>query len=323
MLVTGASGFAGSHIMDALLEAGHRVRALVRTTSNLRFIPQDRVEMRTADVRDVDSLGALVEGVDWVFHFGGLTRARTSEEFFQVNTAGTGKLASAFAAQAPEGALFLFCSSLAACGPSPSAGAPRTEADPPQPITPYGESKLAAERWLERNLPARVRLVTVRPAAVYGPRDEAILELFRWARHGWLPLPSARDARVSVVHARDLARACLVLADRQEHGPFHVSDGAAHSWEHVGEIVGRALGRRLRPLRIPRWVSSLAGELGELAGSLSGHMPVVNRDKVRDIHQPYWTCDSSKVQRAGFTPAISLDEGLTETADWYREAGWL
>lgn len=323
VLVTGATGFAGSHMMDVLLQAGYDVRVLVRTTSNLRWIPRDRVQMVSADVREASSLIDLVAGVQWIFHFGGVTRARSAHSFFRVNTEGTKKLAAALIEASPEGALFVFCSSLAASGPAPAVDRPRKESDPPHPISPYGESKLAAERWLDENLGPGTRLLTVRPPAIYGPRDEAILSLFHWVERGWLPLPSQQHSRVSLVHARDLAEGCLALAEVGASGTFHLCDGGVYSWAQVGQAAGRALGKELRPLRIPSWLVRLAGEVGWLLGKVGGRMPLINRDKVADILQPYWICESEKARRQGYAPQIGLSEGVLQTIRWYQTQGWL
>jgi nucleoside-diphosphate-sugar epimerase len=219
--------------------------------------------------------------------------------------------------------LFVFCSSLAAGGPARSHDRPRRESDTPQPISAYGQSKLVAERWLEENPGNGMRLLTVRPPAVYGPRDEMILSFFRWAKWGLLPLPGHGGRGLSLIHVRDLVQGCLGLAERGASGTFNLSDGRIYRWEDVGEATGRAIGRRLRPVRIPAAAVRLAGAVGELIGRVSGNMPAVNRQKVHDLLQPYWICDTRKARDHGFEPRIFLDEGIRETVAWYRAEGWL
>lgn len=320
-LVTGATGFAGSHVLDALVAAGWRVRVPVRPTSERRWLPDGPVERVAAELRDPASLPALVAGAAWVLHFAGLTRTPRRAEFFEVNTEGTRRLAQAARDAGVE--LFLLCSSLAASGPAPAADRPRRESDPAAPITAYGESKLAAERVALEVAADGPRVLVIRPPAIYGPRDRAVLEFFRWARRGILPLPPARDARASLVHARDLAEACLFLASSEASGIFNVSDGAIHAWDEVGEIAGRVLGRRLRRVRVPAAAARLAGWIGECRGRLTGHLPVVNAEKVRDLLQPYWICDTSRLIEAGYTPRIGLASGIAETLEWYQREGWL
>jgi nucleoside-diphosphate-sugar epimerase len=323
VLVTGATGFAGSHLMDALLDAGHEVRVLIRRTSNLRWIPRKRVTALTADVRDPASLRPLVEGVSWVFHFGAATRARSAADLMRINAAGTQALAAAWLESAPADGLFCFCSSLAASGPAPAADRPRRESDPPRPITPYGESKLAAERWLSENLAPHRRLVMVRPPAVYGPRDEATLTFFRWVQRGWLLLPGKASNRASLLHVQDLARGCIALADGDATGMFHLSDGGFHAWEDVGTAAAEALGRKVRSLRIPAWVVRGAGLLGEVIGRVGGRVPVINRSKAHDILQPYWICATERARQCGIAPRMDLAAGVRQTVNWYRSEGWL
>jgi nucleoside-diphosphate-sugar epimerase len=322
-LVTGATGFAGSHAMDALRTAGWRVRVPVRATTNRRWLPREGVECVAAEMRDPGSLRALVEGAAWVFHFGGVTRTPQREAFFRINRDGTRQLWDA--AREARVELFVFCSSLAASGPAPSSDRPRREDDPPAPISAYGRSKLEAEQMLSEGGPSDAvpRVVIVRPPAIYGPRDESILAFFRWARRGLLPLPSPAGARLSLVHVRDLAQACLFLAQGGCAGLFHISDGELYTWEQVGDAAGRALGRSLRRLRIPAGAVRVAGWLGEGLGRLTGRMPVVNADKVGDILQPFWICDIAKLRDAGYTPRIGLAVGVRETVEWYRQEGWL
>jgi len=322
VLVTGATGFAGSHVVDALLAAGHRVRVPVRASSDPRWLP-DGVERMRADLRDPDGLRPLVRGASWIFHFAGITRAARREEFHRVNAAGTRDLYRAAGEAGGDLELFVFCSSLAASGPSPSAEAPRREADPPAPVTAYGRSKLEAEDWLRENRKAGTRLLVVRPPAVYGPRDTAVLALFRWAAAGFLPLPAPRGNRLTLIHARDLAAACLFLADGGREGVFHVGDGGLHSWEKVGESLGRLLKRRLRAIRIPGALMRVLGIYGDLAAVVTGRVPVINRDKVADLRRPYWIACIDKLTATGYLPQIGLEEGLQETVSWYRAEGWL
>lgn len=323
VLVTGATGFAGSHMVDLLSAAGCKVRILVRKTSNLRWVARERVEMVTSDVRDAGSLRQLVAGVTEVYHFGGLTRARSAGEYFRVNCEGTLRLASGWLEANPNAKRFVFVSSLAASGPAPSADSPRREEDTPRPVTPYGESKLAAETALEKHLARRVQTLIIRPPAVYGERDDATLTLFQWIRRGLLPLPTPPESRVSLIHVEDLVRGSFELSQSGARGIFHLSDGKFYSWTDVGTVISACLGRRIRPVRVPRWFVRLAGEYGELAGRVSGHPPVINRDKVRDILQPFWTCSIEKACNHEYNPRVSLEDGMLRTARWYRDAGWL
>lgn len=209
-LVTGASGFVGSHLVDALVEEGWRVRCLVRTTSRLRWLPRARVELAHGALNDPPALRAALEEARVIFHLAGLTSATSPARYAAVNVEGTRALVAAMRERAP-GALLVHCSSLAAAGPSLD-GRPLSESDPPRPIGPYGESKLAAERLVASS---GLDHVIVRPPAVYGPRDADILAVFRLAARGLALRLGPRGQRLSLVHVRDLAHG---LIDAAEHG---------------------------------------------------------------------------------------------------------
>ncbi|MBD3161042.1 MAG: NAD-dependent epimerase/dehydratase family protein, partial [Candidatus Eisenbacteria bacterium] len=213
ILVTGATGFVGSHVVDRLLEAGRTVRVTVRARSNLRWLEGKAIEPVEADLRDPARVQKAVEGTAAVLHFGGRIRGRR-DQFFADNAVATSCLAEAFAAQAPANGtgLFLYCSSLAAGGPARDRSRGLhpyvVEDDPPRPVSPYGESKLEGERRLAA-IEGRARIVIFRPPAIYGPRDEAILRFFRLIERGWLLLPRGRRARFSILHVSDLADATV------------------------------------------------------------------------------------------------------------------
>jgi nucleoside-diphosphate-sugar epimerase len=323
VLVTGATGFAASHLADRLLDHGYPVRVLVRKTSNLRWIRSD-AEKTLGDVTDRTSLREAVRGIQWVFHFGGLIRARNSEEFCAVNTKGTKNLFDALVEDGEDPELFFFCSTLAAVGPSTN-GKPREESDPPQPITSYGASKRAAEDYLlgQKSGGTGPRVIIIRPPAIYGPRDESVLKFARAIRRGWIPLPGPPGATFSIIHADDLASGSMLLGEKDFSGIFHLCDGMSHTWEDLGKIVAQELDVKARFLRIPPWASHALAWSAEVYGSLSGRVPLLSREKVREFRQRSWLSSLEKARKAGFEPKWHIKEGLQETLKWYRAAGWI
>ena len=319
-LVTGASGFVGSHLVSALAEEQVPVRCLLRASSSRRWLPEDRCQIAFGALDDPRALREALSGVPLVFHLAGITSALSREEYFRVNLGGTRALVEAMREQAPE-ALLVFCSSLAAAGPAPG-GRPLVETDPPHPIGPYGESKLAAERLVAGS---GLRHVVVRPPAVYGPRDRDILAVFRLAARGVAPRFGPAEQRLSLVHVRDLAQG-LLRAARQGagRGVFYVSDGEAHSWRAVVGAIASALGRRVRPVRIPLLLAATAAHASRLLSRASGKRPLLTPERVRDLAQADWTCDDSRARaELGYRSHVRLGEGMRETAEWYRANGWL
>jgi len=220
---------------------------------------------------------------------------------------------------APDATLVL-CSSQSAAGPS-REGRPITESDAPHPIGPYGDSKLAAEQLV---IGSELRHIIVRPPAVYGPRDVDILFAFRLASAGIAVRVSSRGQKLSMIHVRDLA-AGLVTAANAEHarGVYYVS-GGTHAWEEIVQGIGVAVGRRARVIVVPRPLVVAAAWGNRLIARVIHAKPLLTPERVLDMVQPDWSCDDSRARRElGYESTIPLDEGLAETAAWYRQAGWL
>jgi nucleoside-diphosphate-sugar epimerase len=319
-LVTGASGFVGSHLVDALVEEGWRVRGFVRRTSSLRWLPAGRIELAYGALDDAGGLRAALEGARVVFHLAGLTSALAREAYFRVNVEGTRALLEAMSERAPE-ALLVFCSSLAAAGPARN-GRPLEETDPPDPIGPYGESKLAAERLVAAS---RLDHVTVRPPAIYGPRDPDILAVFRLAARGLAPRVGPHGQRLSMVHARDLAHGLVDAAERgANRGVFYMSDGAVHTLDEVTEAIASAVGRPARVLQVPFRLAHAAAHVSRLLARAGGSRPLITPERIRDLAQPHWVCDDSRARaELGYESAFTLREGVLDTAAWYRANRWL
>ena len=329
-LVTGASGFVGSHLVERLIDRGYRVRVLVRRSSKLRWVRGLPVELAYGDIRDKASVAGACVGVQNAFHFGALTTAKNESEFSAANEGGTRNLAEALAERGEPNGFIVHCSSLAAGGPSIATASQRQpvriESEPDLPITPYGRSKLASERALfaiekERG---RFRAVALRPAAVYGPRDTAILEFFRLVKMGFLLLSGPEGARFSMVYVSDLVEAALGAAESDVRGHYYVTDGEVHSWEEVGRLAGDLMDSSAREIRLPVPLSMAVAWAREALGRITGRPPTVTRWKVREIQQPHWVCSAERARKDfGFVPQVSLEDGLEQTLSWYREIGWL
>src|SRR5574340_25657 len=197
-LVTGATGFVGSHLAERLVGEGWQVRCMVRRTSSLRWLPPG-VETVYGELASGEGVGEAVHGADAVFHVAGVTKARRAAEFYEGNVRATANLLEA-AGDVPR---FVHVSSLAAAGP----GADLSEDNPPRPVSDYGRSKLEAEKL------ARGRAVIIRPPVVFGPRDTDVLQIFRAVNRGRMVRIGRRDSFFSFIYVKDLAEA---LAARSE-----------------------------------------------------------------------------------------------------------
>lgn len=302
LAITGATGFVGSAVLAAALAQGHRVRALARREQ----APRDGVEWVRGDLGDADALAALVAGAEALIHVAGLTNTPDPVAFEAANVTGT---ANVIAAMKRAGIRRLvFVSSLAARQPGLSA---------------YGASKARAEALVEAS---GLDWTTVRPPAVYGPRDIDMLDLFRAAKWGVVPLPPG--GATSIIHAEDLARLLLALAagnaaatKKQVYEP---DDGREGGWSHreLAQAIGRAVGKRsVFAPHLPRGVLDLAAAADRL---MRGDKAKLTPDRVGYMCHPNWVARFDRRPPPGlWQPRIAGEEGLKATAEWYKREGWL
>lgn len=312
----GATGFIGSHLVDALVARGERVVAACRPTPDRHRFDRRPVEVRLCDIVTGEGLQEAVAGATAIYALAGATRSCTPEELWQVNRVGGEQLAQA-ARGVPGLRRFVQVTTSIAAGPS--AGRPWTEDDPSGPIDPYGESKLALEQELRKmdDLP----WVILRPSAVYGPRDVSLLPVFELPEaYGMFFQVGDGTRRVSMVHVDDVVRACLIAAEHPAavHQVFYVT-GEEADWKELAGIAGRALGRRLRRIRMPTGVLQGLGELLEWRYRITGLKHSLNRRKAEELVAEGWTVSGEKAERVlGFRPAVRLEEGFAETVRWWR-----
>ncbi|HEY5641035.1 MAG TPA: NAD(P)-dependent oxidoreductase [Dehalococcoidia bacterium] len=324
VLVTGASGFLGSHIAEQFAAAGHDVRLLLRRTSSREFLTFS-YEEAIGDVTDLESLGPAVEGVDAVVHPAGLIRARSEEEFRAVNDDGTGRLLAALEERAPGLRRFIYVSSMSAHGPSPDGQARPVEAEA-KPVSAYGRSKLGGETATRRSALAD-RSVIFRMPVIYGPRDLALLPFFKAVRYRIAPLLRGGRNRLSVVYVSDAAKAVVqaTTAEANVGGKtYSPEDGVVYAWRDLLSAIEKASGRRALMLPVPLIGYEAAGLASEMFGRLAGRAQVFDRDKVREMRRRAWVCSAAELRDdLGWLPRVQIEAGARLTHDWYREAGWL
>lgn len=323
-LVTGSNGFIGSYLVEALLARGHQPRCLVRRTSSLKWLQNLPIDFVYGDLNTPDSLAAAVQDVDWIFHLAGLTKAKDREEFFQVNYQGVLQLLAACEQFNPHLKKFVFISSQAAGGPAVS-GRPRTELDPPGPLSAYGAAKLAAENAVLK-AGAQFSVSIIRPPSVYGPRDTEVLIFFKLAKYGIRPVIAGGRNQVSIVYVADLVTGILAAAesDAANGKVFYIAEDAAYTWNEILQTIARALDKRTIPLWLPLGLLKAVGAVNRVLAKLTKTRPLLSRDKITEIEQRSWLCDTQRARtELGFSAQFSLAEGIKQTALWYRDQGWL
>jgi dihydroflavonol-4-reductase len=322
VLVTGGTGFVGSHLVERLLDDPEvDVYLLVRNPAKARRLAgRPRVHLVEGDLRRVPALPA---GLSVVYHLAGVTKTFKSSEHYTVNREGTASLLRALerTGDAPR---IVLVSSLAAAGPS-AAGRPVRESDPPRPVSPYGKSKLAAEEEALR-LKGRFPVVILRPAAIYGPRDEDFLGYFRWVGRGVVILFGRGEKRLSLCHVDDLVRA-VILAGRatcQSGEVINIAAPEPATWREIGTAAARILGRRSVVVRVPLWTTFLACSASQGIGRLRRRPTAVNLSKYQEARPAGWVADVEKARRVlGFEARVTLEAGLKGTLEWYRREGLL
>jgi len=326
ILVTGATGFLGSHVAEGLAAQGQAVRALVRKSSDRSFLETlPGVEFVEGSIGEPATLASAMKSVDGVIHVAGVGEAKRPEVFHETNCVGTANMIAAAAAHAPGMRRFVLVSSLGAMGPSEDGSALGSDAAP-RPVTHYGRSKLAGERAASA-LKEKVPVTIIRPPAIYGPRDAKILSFFKAIRTGLVPQLGSSERKLSMIYGPDCAAACIAAlnASVPSGAAYYVSDGEPYRFSDLIAHIESALDARVRlRLKIPPAMIKAVAWGNELRAKATGKAVLLTRDKCNELFAPHWVCDASKTEAdLAWRPAVGFAEGAHLTADWYREQGWL
>ena len=318
--VTGGTGFVGAHLVQALRARGDQVTCLVRNPAKAQALGWSDVRLVRGDLDDAAALRDGCAGAEVIYHVAGRISARDLDEFMRANRDGTAHVLEA-AAQGPP-PRFVLVSSLAAAGPT-VPGHPIDETRPPSPVTPYGQSKLAAE-LLVREMAGSWTIV--RPPTVYGEWDREVLKVFKLARAGLAPVFGDGSQELSVIYAGDLAAALVAAATvpATARRVYYAAHPDVTTSRELVRAIGRAVGRQPRIVPLPGPLArALLWTIGSIA-HLAGRATLLSGDKAAEFLAPAWTCRPDALARdAGWRAATDLETGLRRTAAWYRKAGWL
>ncbi len=321
VLITGASGFVGGRLREALVAEGADVVALRRKGSP----PAEAGRSVEGDYSDVEGLAKLVaeERPDYVLHVAGVTKGRTYDDFRRGNVAPTENLLEALKRAHPAVKRFVHVSSLAAYGPA-TRERPVVESDPRTPIEFYGKSKLEAEEAVEAQA-GEVPWTIIRPAAVFGPRDVDFLNLFRSAAKGWNLYFGNRDRLMSIIYADDCVRGILEAAVHPGTAGrgYFLADPTPVTWEQVQSEIVNAVPNQVRTLNLPESFVTLGAVAGELATLLDRKPRLLNLQKAKMGAQEAWTCNpTAAVTDFHFRTSTPLRQGIAHTHAWYDKHGW-
>lgn len=323
-LVTGATGFIGSHLAESLVAKGYDVICTVRRTSDRTWLQGMNITMVEGDITDRESLIAPVREADYIFHVGGITKAKKESDYYKINADGSRILYEVCLQHNPGIQKIVHVSSLAAGGSS-LAGKPRTETDPDMPLTFYGKSKLEGEKYAvqyARQLPITI----LRPPAVYGPREKDIFFYFQLIHRHLMPVLGWKKKYLSLIYVADLVEAIILAAEspKSTGQTYYVDDGRIYSWQELSKAIQKAMQTWTLPLFVPESVIQAVAYISEALAAFSAKPALLNKQKIIELKQPSWATSSDKIRKElGYQNNFDLEKGCAETVAWYRKHGWI
>jgi nucleoside-diphosphate-sugar epimerase len=337
ILITGASGFIGSFIVEEALRQGLETWASVRKSSSKAFLQDERIHFIELNLSSEEALKEQLQGhaFDYVVHAAGVTKCLHKEDFRRINTEGTMNLVRAIMELKMPLKRFVYISSLSIMG-AIREQQPYTEIqenDTAQPNTAYGKSKLEAEEWLSRlnkELGARneelLPYVILRPTGVYGPRERDYFMMFKSIKAHTDFAVGYQQQDITFVYVTDVVQAVFLALEKGKTGRrYFLSDGAVYQSSTFSNLIRKELGNPwwIR-ITAPIWLLRIITFCGEYFGRMTGKVTALNNDKYNIMRQRNWRCDITPAkEELGYEPKVQLEEGVKRSVKWYQENGWL
>ena len=327
ILITGASGFIGSFIVEEALKRGFETWAAVRKSSSREWLKDERIHFIELNLSSKAQLVEQLRGMDfdYVVHAAGVTKCLNKADFHRINTEGTKNLAEALLEVKMPLKRFVFVSSLSIFGAIKEQEPYEEirESDTPQPNTEYGRSKLEAEKFLATTT---LPYIILRPTGVYGPREKDYFIMAKSIKgHSDFAVGYKRQD-ITFVYVKDVVQAVFLALDKGENGrQYFLSDGEVYQSTTFSDLIHEELGRPwwIR-ITAPVWVLRIVTFFGEYIGRMTGKVTALNNDKYNILKQRNWRCDiQPAIDELGYQPTVKLEQGVKETIQWYKENGWL
>lgn len=332
VLITGASGFIGSFLVEEALESGYEVYAGIRRTSSKQFLQHKTLRFFELDFsspefmqQQLHSFTQKEGGFHYIIHNAGITQAKKREDFYTVNFDYTRNLAEAVLASAMPVEKFILISSLASYGPGDvRAMRPIDVADEYKPISEYGKSKQKATEYI-RSLSQLPHLV-IHPTGVYGPRDKDFFQFIKLVSKGFEPYVGRHRQQLSLIYVKDVAKAVIgLMSSSHVNCSYLLSDGNSYDKEQIGIEAKRTLNRKTVKIKLPlKMVQTAVSGIDGVYKIFLNRLPFINREKLDEISSANWLCNSHAVWKdLQQQPAYDLQKGIEETIGWYKEQKWL
>lgn len=323
-VITGANGFVGSHLIDLLLEKGWQVRAIVRASSQTRWIEGKKIELHRCGLNNLQALTEVFTGAHYIFHIAGVVKARKKEGYFKGNVDTTRNVLEA-AKNIAGLRRILVTSSLAAAGPT-TIDQPLTEAMPNRPINAYGFSKNEQEKLVHSYMET-LPITIVRPPAVYGPRDGEILLFFKTVKKGLHTEVNGEPKGLSLVHVKDLVHGMFlaVTTPQAEGQTYFLGSKDQYTWTQLAKLAAKLMHKKLFRIFVPNWAVYIVAAGSELGARITGKPTMLNFEKVKEIKASAWCCSSEKAMRelGYYQNPVPFETGIEQTLNWYIKEGWL
>jgi len=324
VLITGASGFVGFHLIEAALANDLDVYAAVRKSSDIKHLSSYKLNYTYLDFSSIESLAKELEEkqYDFIIHAAGTTKAISQDEYNKVNSLYTINLAQAIEKSGIPLKKIVFISSLAAIGPLQQIDNLITENTPQRPVTSYGKSKLLAEEQL-KNL--QLPLIILRPTAVYGSRDKDIFIILKTFNNGFEPYIGKIEQHLSFIYVKDLAAVSInsLFTPEEANGDYNITDGNCYGRYEMANIAKKVLNKKTFKVHLPLSVVKAFSIVLEKSYGWFGKASAVNLEKLNELTAANWCCSIEKAKHnLRFEPTYSLQDGLKETLDWYKQNKW-
>jgi nucleoside-diphosphate-sugar epimerase len=331
ILITGASGFIGSFIVEEALRRGFDTWAAMRHSSKKDFLNDPRINFIELDLASQERLEEQLRehSFDYVVHAAGVTKCLDPQDFYRINTEGTKHLVRALIALKMPLKRFVYVSSLSIFGAirEKQPYEEIRETDTPQPNTHYGRSKLQAEQWLDSlNEKELFPYVVLRPTGVYGPRERDYFLMAQSIKQHTDFAVGYRQQDITFVYVLDVVQAVFLACEKGQTGrKYFLSDGQVYQSSTFSDLIRRELGNPwwIR-VKAPIWVLRVITFFGDKVGHITGKISALNNDKYHILKQRNWRCDiQPAIDELGYSPQYTLEQGVPITIKWYRDNGWL
>jgi len=323
-VVTGGTGFVGSHLVDLLIEKGYEVRCITRKSSDLRWLKNKDVKIFDCGLYNKEALKEVIKDADYVYHVAGVVKSKTKEGYFKGNVDTTRTLIEATLESNANLKRFLVVSSQTVTGPSLD-GKPVNEETECRPITTYGKSKLEEEK-LVLSFKDKLPVTICRASAVYGERDTEIFIYFKTFSKGITTTIGFNEKKLSLIHVIDLVNGFYLAAtnERSKGQIYFISSEEFYTWPQINEITAGIIGRKPLVIKVPHFLVYTIAAVAQFAAMFSSKPATLNIEKAKDITQQYWICDTSKaIRELGYHQNISIEEGIRRTIAWYKKMNWI